>query len=406
MEALRKLTTVIMAGGRGERLFPLTRDKAKPAITFGGIYRIIDFTLSNCINSGIRRIYVLSQYGSFSLDQHIRLSWDIMRPELGEFIYSVPPQQIMVDRWYRGTADSIYQNLFLLDQERPRHVLILSGDHVYKMDYLTMLDFHLSRDADLTVAVVMVPRLEAKSLGVLHVDAESRVINFLEKPAEPPGMPGQPDIALASMGVYIFRAETLVQEVIADAKRPDSQHDFGRNIIPQMVGRKKVYAFNFSDWQTGLPLYWRDIGQLDAYFEAHLDLLGEAPVFNLFDRDWPVRGHPQITSPASYVSRQSPVIVENSLISSGCILRDAKISRSVLSPQVEVGPGAEVESAILWDGVKIGAKAKIRRAIIEDGVNIPQGFIIGWDRQADAGRFPITEGGLVVVPNNVVLEDR
>ena len=405
MDALRKLTTVIMAGGRGERLFPLTRDKAKPAITFGGIYRIIDFTLSNCLNSGIRRIYVLSQYGSFSLDQHLRRSWDIMRPDLGEFIYSVPPQQIMVDRWYRGTADSIYQNLFLLEQERPRHVLVLSGDHVYKMDYLTLLDFHLSRDADLTVAVVMVPRMDAKSLGVLHVDSDSRVINFLEKPADPPGMPGQPDFALASMGVYVFRAETLVQEVIADAKRPDSQHDFGRNIIPQMVGRKKVYAYNFSDWRSGLPHYWRDIGQLDAYFEAHLDLLGKNPVFNLFDQDWPLRGHPTVNAPASYVSRQQPVTVVDSLISSGCILEEATIRRSVLSPRVEVGAGAEVESAILWDGVKVGARAKIRRAIIEDGVIIPPGFTIGWDRQADASRFPITEGGLVVVPNNVILED-
>ncbi|MEJ2092648.1 MAG: sugar phosphate nucleotidyltransferase [Syntrophobacterales bacterium] len=239
MKRLKGLTTIIMAGGRGERLFPLTRDKAKPAIIFGGTYRIIDFTLSNCLNSGIRNIYVLSQYGSFSLDIHLRLTWDILRPDLGEYIYSVPPQQITVNRWYRGTADSIYQNLNLLEYERPRQVLILSGDHVYKMDYLAMLDFHLAKDADLTVAAVPAPRREASAFGILHVDADSRVIDFLEKPAEPPAMPGHPDFSLVSMGVYIFKAEVLVQEVIADAKSSDSKHDFGRNIIPRMVGKKR-----------------------------------------------------------------------------------------------------------------------------------------------------------------------
>ncbi len=405
MERFKNLTTIIMAGGKGERLFPLTRDKAKPSITFGGVYRIIDFTLSNCLNSGIRRVYVLTQYGSLSLDQHLRVTWDIMRPELGEFIYSVPPQQIMVDRWYRGTADSIYQNLFLLQQERPRYVLILSGDHVYKMDYVTMLEFHLAMGADLTAGVVMVPRLEARSLGVLHVDANSRVINFLEKPADPPGMPGNPDFALGSMGVYIFKAETLVQEVINDAKRSDSRHDFGMDIIPSMVGRKKVYAFNFADPATGQPSYWRDIGLLDAYFEAHRDLLGQTPVFNLFDEDWPIRSHPILTAPARYIGRQGPVTVTNSLVSAGCVLVDAQVSRSILSPRVQVGPGAEVEEAILWDGVKIGAGAKVKRAVIEEGVEVPPGFTIGWDHEADARHFPVTESGLAVVPNNVRLED-
>ncbi len=276
IDALKKLTTIIMAGGKGERLFPLTRDKAKPAITFGGIYRIIDFTLSNCLNSGIRRIYVLTQYGSFSLDQHLRAAWDIMHPDLGEYIYSMPPQQIMVSRWYRGTADSIYQNLTLLQHERPEQVLILSGDHVYKMNYREMLDSHLSRDADLTVAAVPVPRAEAGSFGILKVDAEGAVENFLEKPAKPPGMPGSPDYSLASMGVYIFRARTLVEEIIKDAKKKAGKHDFGADIIPQMVGRKKVFAFNFAD-PDGTPRYWRDIGLLDAYYRAHHDLLGPHP---------------------------------------------------------------------------------------------------------------------------------
>lgn len=404
MERLKNLTTIVMAGGKGERLFPLTRDKAKPAIVFGGVYRIIDFTLSNCLNSGIRRIYVLSQYGSLSLDIHLRRTWDIMRPDLGEYIYSVPPQQITVDRWYRGTADSIYQNLKLLDEERPQYVLILSGDHVYKMDYLAMLDFHLAKGADLTVAAVPAPRREASAYGILHVDGEQRVINFLEKPAQPPGMPGNPEMSLVSMGVYVFAAETLVRELIADAKNRDSQHDFGRNIIPQMVGRKQVFAYNFLDQAAGRPGYWRDIGQLDAYFQAHLDLLGEEPVFDLFGGDWPVRSQISFTPPTKYLSRKKPVEVTDSLISSGCELHEARVRRSVLSPWVRLGRGVEVEEAIIWHNVRVGIGAKIRRAVIEDGVHIPPRFTIGHDLQADASRFPVTEGGVVVVPNNVTLE--
>jgi glucose-1-phosphate adenylyltransferase len=405
MERPHGITTIIMAGGKGERLYPLTRDKAKPAITFGGIYRIIDFTLSNCLNSGIRRIYVLTQYGSFSLDQHLRMAWDIMHPDLGEFIYSMPPQQIMVNRWYRGTADSIFQNLNLLQTERPRQVLILSGDHVYKMNYREMLDFHLSREADMTVAAVMVPKADARSLGVLQVDADSQVENFLEKPAEPPSLPGNPEFSLGSMGVYLFRAEALVEEVIRDAKKKTSKHDFGQDIIPAMVGRRKIFAFNFHNPATGVARYWRDIGRLDAYFEAHLELLGDPPVFDLFDPDWPVRGHLSRTPPARYLSRQIPVQVGDSLVAAGCILEDCRVQRSVLSPQVRVAAGAQVEEAVLWDGVVIGAGARVRRAIIEEGVRVPPGFHIGWDLEADARRFPVTEGGLVVVPNNVILEE-
>jgi glucose-1-phosphate adenylyltransferase len=402
VQKLKGLTTIIMAGGRGERLFPLTRDKAKPAIVFGGTYRIIDFTLSNCLNSGIRNIYVLSQYGSFSLDIHLRLTWDILRPDLGEFIYSVPPQQITVNRWYRGTADSIYQNLNLLEYERPRQVLILSGDHVYKMDYLAMLDFHLAKDADLTVAAVPSPRQEASAFGILHVDPDSQVIDFLEKPAEPPGMPGNPEFSLVSMGVYVFKAEVLVQEVIADAKNPDSQHDFGRNIIPQMVGKKKVFAYPFQDQETGEPSYWRDIGRLDAYFAAHQDLLGPRASFNFFDREWPIRGYVVPTPPVMFVGRN--IEVSDSLIAEGCMLEEARVRSSVLSPAVQVAAGAEVEEAILWDKVSVGPGAKIRRAVIEDGVAVPPGFSIGYDPEADAQLFTLTEGGIVIVPNNVRLE--
>lgn len=404
IDALKKLTTIIMAGGKGERLFPLTRDKAKPAITFGGIYKIIDFTLSNCLNSGIRRIYVLTQYGSFSLDQHLRAAWDIMHPDLGEFIYSMPPQQIMVSRWYRGTADSIYQNLTLLQAERPEQVLILSGDHVYKMNYLEMLDFHLSNNADMTVAAVPVPRSEASSFGILKVDASGAVENFLEKPAKPPGMPGSPDFSLSSMGVYIFRAKTLVEEIIKDAKKKTGKHDFGGDIIPQMLGRKRVFAFNFAD-PTGAPRYWRDIGLLDAYFRAHSDLLGATPTFDLFDAGWPVRGRPQLLPPSRYITSPGACLaVGDSLIASGCTI-EGTVDQAVLSPGVLIGRGAHVEQAILWDGVELGAGATVKQAIIEDGVKIPPHFHIGVDPNQDAKRFHVTENGIVVVPNNVILEE-
>jgi glucose-1-phosphate adenylyltransferase len=404
IDALKELTTIIMAGGKGERLFPLTRDKAKPAITFGGIYKIIDFTLSNCLNSGIRRIYVLTQYGSFSLDQHLRAAWDIMHPDLGEFIYSMPPQQIMVSRWYRGTADSIYQNLTLLQSERPEQVLILSGDHVYKMNYLEMLDFHLAHHADMTVAAVPVPRAEASSFGILKVDATGAVENFLEKPAKPPSMPGSTDFSLSSMGVYIFRAQTLVEEVIKDAKKKTGKHDFGGDIIPQMVGRKRVFAFNFAD-PGGSPRYWRDIGLLDAYFRAHRDLLGASPTFDLFDADWPLRGRPQLQPPSRYITSPGACLaVGDSLIASGCII-EGTVDQAVLSPGVRIGRGATVQSAILWDGVEIGPGATIKRAIIEDGVKIPPNFHVGLDPQQDAKRFHVTENGLVIVPNNVILEE-
>jgi glucose-1-phosphate adenylyltransferase len=328
-----------------------------------------------------------------------------MHPDLGEFLYSMPPQQIMVDRWYRGTADSIYQNLTLLQHERPEQVLILSGDHVYKMNYLEMLDSHLALGADMTVAAVMVPRRQAGSFGILQVDANSQIQNFLEKPADPPGLPGNPDFSLASMGVYLFKAEVLVEEVIRDAKNKKSKHDFGQNIIPQMVGRKKVFAFNFQDPAQGTPRYWRDIGLLDAYFRAHQDLLGPKPTFELFDPAWPLRRRPQLSPPSKYLSVKLPVRVDDSLIADGCVLTGAQIRRSVLSPGVRAEAGAQVDEAILWDGVEIGAGARIRRAIIEDGVRVPPRFKIGYDLKGDARRFPVTPEGVVVVPNNVVLEE-
>ncbi|MBW1916655.1 MAG: glucose-1-phosphate adenylyltransferase [Deltaproteobacteria bacterium] len=410
MQKLQHLTTLIMAGGRGERLYPLTRDKAKPAITFGGIYKIIDFTLSNCINSGIRRIYVLTQYGSLSLDQHLTLGWHILQPEMGEFIRSVPPQQVMVNRWYRGTADSIYQNINILQEERPRWTLILSGDHVYKMDYLEMLNFHLEKDAELTAGCVKIPRYEGSAFGIIHMDEEQRIIDFLEKPQDPPCIPGDPEHALGSMGVYIFNTEKLVQEVIQDARQPDSAHDFGKNIIPSMIGRERVYAYNFRAQDKDAACYWRDIGRIDAYFEANMDLVALDLRFNLYDPEWPIRTYQRQTPPAKINSASDPgnlrpAIVEDSLLSGGCIISGATVRRSVLSPNVHIDRYAEVSESIIWDDVHIGSRARIHRAIIEEGVRVPAGFTIGIDHEVDARRFPISDGGVVVVPNNVILDE-
>lgn len=409
MDKPRKLTTLIMAGGRGERLFPLTRDKAKPAVTFGGIYKIIDFTLSNCINSGIRQIYVLTQYGSFSLDQHLRLAWEVVNPEMGEYIYSIPPQQVTVNRWYRGTADSIYQNISILQSERPDYVLILSGDHVYKMNYLEMLDYHIEKRADMTAACVEFPRLESTGFGVLHVDADHRIINFLEKPKDPPGIPGNPAFSLANMGIYIFNTEVLVQEVIRDARLPDSDHDFGKNIIPSMVQRAmRVYSYSFRDENKKEVSYWRDIGRIDAFFEANMDLVAIDPIFNLYDPAWPIRTYQRQCPPAKTIFGGDPghirsAVVEDSLITNGCIISGATVQRSILSPNVRVDYYAEVVDSILLDDVHIGPRARVRRAIIEEGVQVPTGYTIGYDRELDARRFPISDGGVVIVPNNIDL---
>ncbi|MDD3580955.1 MAG: glucose-1-phosphate adenylyltransferase [Desulfobacca sp.] len=410
MTQLKHLTTLIMAGGRGERLYPLTRDKAKPAITFGGIYKIIDFTLSNCINSGIRRIYVLTQYGSLSLDHHLTLGWHILQPEMGEFICSVPPQQVMVNRWYRGTADSIYQNIKILQEERPKWTLILSGDHVYKMDYLEMLNFHLEKGAELTAGCVKIPRQEGSAFGIIHINEDQQIIDFLEKPQDPPCIPGDPEHALGSMGVYIFNTEKLVQEVIRDARQPDSAHDFGKNIIPSMIGRERVYAYNFRAQDKDTARYWRDIGRIDAYFEANMDLVALDPLFNLYDEDWPIRTYQRQTPPAKTIcagdpGKLRPAVVEDTLLSGGCIISGAQVRRSVLSPNVRIEHYAQVTDSIIWDDVHIGPRARIHRAIIEEGVRVPPGFTIGIDHEADARRFPISEGGIVVVPNNVMLDD-
>jgi len=397
-----KIIAMVLAGGQGERLHPLTRDRAKPAVPFGGVYRIIDFTLSNCVNSGIRRVFVLTQYKSSSLDYHIHFGWDILSHELGEFIRCIPPQQRTGTSWYLGTADAIYQNIYTLQQERPHLTFILAGDHVYKMNYRAMLDFHLEKGADLTIACIPVPKAEASRFGVAVVDRDSRIIGFKEKDPDPPAIPGSPDLCLASMGVYLFNTDVLVREVTADAKT-DSQHDFGKNIIPTMIKDKAVFAHDFKDENRKPQKYWRDIGTRDAYWEANMDLVEVNPLFNLYDPDWPIRTAPIQFPPAKTVlnddGRRGTLI--NSLISPGCIISGGHVERAILSPNVRVEEGARVTESILMEGITIGRGCTIRRAIIDKRVHIPDGTTIGLDRDADARLYALTANGIVVVPSGM-----
>ncbi len=409
-QAMRNTLCILMAGGKGERLYPLTKARAKPSVRFAGIYRIIDFTLSNCLNSDIRRIYVLTQYRSLSLDRHIRVGWSVFNHELDEFIECVPPQQRNVDRWYRGTADSIYQNIYLLQRERPERVLILSGDHVYKMNYNDMLRYHIEKGAELTVAGVEVPRQEATAFGVIGSDDEYRIVDWEEKPANPKSVPGKPDKAFASMGVYIFNTDTLVKHVINDAKSADSSHDFGKNVVPALIKSKnRVYVHSFQEANNSEGRYWRDIGTVDAYWDANMDLCSAAPQCNLYDSCWPIRTYQEQVPPARTVTfldenrENQGGLVQNSLISGGCVISNGTVVRSVLSPNVKVGAGSLVEEAVLLDGVTVGRNAKIRKAILDQDVVVPDNFTIGYDLEADRAKFSLSPGGVVLVPRGMNL---
>jgi len=394
-----KVLAIILAGGRGERLYPLTRDRAKPAVPFGGIYRIIDFTLSNCINSGIRHIYALTQYKSISLHRHIQLGWSTLSAPLGEFIEVIPAQQRIDEQWYQGTADAIYQNIYTLQEERPDLILILSGDHIYKMDYRKMIAFHLEKKADLTVATVRMDRTLSREFGVIEVDGDWRIGGFQEKPEEPRTLPGDPQGILASMGVYVFNIETLVRRLIEDA-RSDSSHDFGKDIIPSMIQKDRVFAFDFKEGDQGGTGYWRDVGTIDAYFEANMDLVSLMPQLNLYDPQWPILTYQPPYPPAKTVhaeeGRTGTVI--NSIISNGCIISGGSVKRSIFSPRVRVHSYVDIEDAILLDGVDVGRHAMIRRAIIDKEVQIPEGMKIGYNLDEDAKRFTVNQSGIVVVP--------
>jgi glucose-1-phosphate adenylyltransferase len=402
-EAMRKVLTFIMAGGKGERLYPLTKDRTKPAVPFGGIYRIIDFTLSNCINSGLRKIYILTQYKSASLQRHIRLGWNILPSELGQFIEILPAQQRVGGSWYLGTADAIFQNLYTLEIDHPDEVLILAGDHVYKMNYWTMIDFHRKLDADLTVGVVEVEKEKAGLLGVVEVDSQGNVVGFQEKPPEPKTIPAKPDKIFASMGIYVFKRPVIEQELFDDAKKYNSAHDFGKDIIPQMLKKGlKVCIYNFLDENKTEAQYWRDIGTIDAYYEANMDLVQVEPIFNLYNKDWPIRTYQEQFPPAKTVFAQEeipgrPGLVLDSIISGGCIISGGKVIHSILSPNVRINSFTEISDSILMEGVNVARYAKIKRSIIDKDVNIPQGVVIGYDLAEDKKRFFLTQSGIVVV---------
>ncbi len=406
---MQDILTFIMAGGKGERLYPLTKDRAKPAVPFGGIYRIIDFTLNNCINSGLRRIYILTQYKSTSLQRHISLGWNIFTREIGEYIEVIPAQQRVGEMWYQGTADAVYQNLYAVKQENPEDVLILSGDHVYKMDYREMIDYHRYMDADVTLAAVPMPKKLSDQFGVIEVGKGNRVIGFHEKPKEPIVMPDDPESILVNMGIYVFRRNVLIEELESDAKKKESQHDFGKNILPAMLKKKrKMFVFHFRDKNGKKPKYWRDIGTIQAYYEANMDLVKVTPEFNLYDRDWPIRTYQVQSPPAKTVFAGGDTgdrigLVLDSLISNGCIVSGGKVVRSILSPGVRVNSYALVEDSILMDGVNIGRYCRIRRAIIDKGVHIPPGTQIGYNLEEDKKKFYVHPSGIVVIPKGTRL---
>ncbi|MCK9431900.1 MAG: glucose-1-phosphate adenylyltransferase [Candidatus Omnitrophica bacterium] len=399
---MHKVVTFIMAGGKGERLLPLTKDRTKPAVPFGGIYRIIDFTLSNCINSGLRKIYILTQYKSASLQRHIRLGWNFLPSELGQFIELLPAQQRIGESWYLGTADAIYQNLYTLELDRPDEVLILAGDHIYKMNYYSMIDFHHEQGADLTVGVVEADRSKSRHLGVVETDAQGRVIGFQEKPADPRTIPGKADKIYGSMGIYVFKQKVLMQELLEDSKNPSSSHDFGKNIIPQMLKKgMKVVAYNFRN-QESEEEYWRDIGTIDAYYEANMELIQVNPVFNLYDQEWLIRTFQEQYPPVKTVHSGDKEagrvgLVLDSIVSEGCVVSGGRVQRSILSPNVRINSFSEVYDSILMEGVQVGRHAKIKRAIIDKDVSIPQGIIIGFNLEEDKKRFFVSESGIVVV---------
>jgi glucose-1-phosphate adenylyltransferase len=398
---------MVLAGGKGERLYPLTQDRAKPAVPFGGIYRIIDFTLSNCLNSGVRRINLLTQYKSLSLNRHIFQGWNIFNPQLNEFINLIPAQQRVGEDWYLGTADAIYQNIYVLQQDRPDLILILSGDHIYKMNYREMIAHHLEKKADLTAAVIEMDKSLSRQFGVLQVDEEFRIIGFEEKPGVPKTIPGYPGLILANMGVYVFNTEILARRVIEDAKAPDSQHDFGRNVIPAMVGQDRVYAYSFRDENKKQAKYWRDIGTLDAYYEASMDLVAVDPQFNLYDSNWPIRTYYPPLPPAKTVFEEHGSnrvgVSFSSIVSSGCIISGGRVYRSILSPNVRIHSYSEVQDSILMEGVEVGRGARVRRAIIDKRIRIPAGYQIGFNQEEDARKFTVTQSGVVVISKGTIL---
>jgi glucose-1-phosphate adenylyltransferase len=397
---------VLLAGGAGERLYPLTRDRAKPAVTFGGIYRIIDITLSNCINSDLRKVYILTQYKALSLNRHIREGWNIVARDLGEFVEILPPMKRVSENWYLGTADAVYQNIYSIGAEQPKHVLVLSGDHIYKMDYSRMLRQHVESGADVTLATILTEPEETHRFGVVDVDREGRIVGFQEKPQVTEiRSPYNPKMVSGSMGVYLFNTDVLIPVLLKDAEDPTSSHDFGHDILPRMVDDYRVYSYNFIDENKKEALYWRDVGTLEAFYEANMDLVAVSPVFNLYDSSWPIRTHQRQYPPAKFVfsdpNRTGTAV--DSIVSSGCILSGGAVRNTVLSPDVRVNSYCEVDDSIIFSHVNIGRHCRIRRAIIDRDVHIPEGTIIGYDTEADRQRYFVTESGITVVTRDYSL---
>jgi glucose-1-phosphate adenylyltransferase len=405
---LRDVLAIVLAGGRGTRLEPLTIDRAKPAVPFGGIYRIIDFTLSNCLNSDLRKILVLTQYKAVSLNRHIDQGWKFLTRELDEYIEVIPPQQRIAEHWYQGTADAIYQNVYTIEKAAPRDTIVLAGDHIYKMNYAEMIAYHRDRRADLTIACIPVPRAQGREFGVMDVDASNRVVSFLEKPSDPPAMPDNPALALGSMGIYVFSTDVMYELLFQDAARKESSnHDFGRDIIPAMLNNARVFAYPFRDENRKQAAYWRDVGTLDAYYQTSMDLIQIDPILNLYDRDWPIHTYQPPYPPPKFVhtdpDRRGSAM--NSIVCQGSIVSGGQVFRSILSPGVRINSYALVEDSILFDSVEVGRHARIRKAIIDKDVRIPPGFEVGWNRAADLARgLTVTEDGVTVVAKSEDLE--
>ena len=401
---------IVLAGGVGERLAPLTKDRSKPAVAFGGIYRIIDFALSNSLNSGFRKIYVLTQYKSRSLERHIQLGWDsLFSPELSEWIYTVPPQLRVGQRWYEGTADAVFHNLDIIEGERPTRVLILSGDHIYKMNYRKFVDYHVAKGASATVGAVEVPLEQASAFGNVMVDEVLRITSFVEKPADPLPYPGSSDSALANMGVYVFETDVLIDVLRKDAETRGSRHDFGRDILPSLASSGDLFACPFVDENRKKVMYWRDVGTIDAYYAASMDLLSVDPLFNLYDRDWPIRTLPRQHPPAKLVfSASDPTervgMAIDSLLSGGVVVSGGRVERSILGPAVRINSYAHVTESVLMDGVDVGRHAVIHRAIIDKRVQIAEGCVIGQNPAEDRRRFTVSENGIVVIPRHTRVE--
>ncbi|MEJ2466076.1 MAG: glucose-1-phosphate adenylyltransferase [Candidatus Thiodiazotropha sp.] len=394
--------TVILAGGHGSRLKPLTQERAKPAVPFGGKYRVIDFTLANCLHSGLRRILVLTQYKSHSLQKHLRDGWSLFNPELGEYITAVPPQMRTGGNWYAGTADAVFQNLYMLKRSGAKRVLILSGDHIYRMDYAPMVAYHEEHKSGVTVACMKVPMEQAREFGVMSVNDEGRVTAFDEKPQQPVASPDDPNRAMASMGIYVFSIDRLIEILESDAERDDSSHDFGKDILPRLIDSEGVYAYHFGGekGRVSPDRYWRDVGTIDSYYEANMELLDPVPSLDLYQPDWPIRTYQNQNPPARTVPgiSGSEGIFINSIVGGGVVIVGGSVQHSLLFPLVQIGDEAVIHDSILFNGVKVGDGAHLENCIIEKDVVVPPGEQIGFDKERDAARFSISPKGIVVVP--------